>query len=594
MAEAKLNFDEEALDKSTGLYDLYSRFYEGMRTANLCDAPDYVINPPLTESGEIDVAAIEEGLANHSTILMKNSAYMMANAIMSSVGSGGGSGGGSYMGFVSRSGDTMTGALGALYGFQAGHSNKMIFETSIDSDNKLLSHIYGYLIIDKDATITGHLNLSNEGIYFSNHQSIFYQDEALQITSENIKLNGNVYTSGEFAVGAIEINNDGIFNNTNEYYHAGNSNNSITNWSMKNAHVYGDLTVDGAQTYNGRLTALKGFDLGEEGKKILYSGKDETKATLYVQLATDLALWAGYGIKFDDKYIIKVRGGNDNIVSFAAPGKVMNLGDSDGETATSYIALQTAIKNYDGTYNVITQYGDGNFKNSLSAGCANAGPTVLQTYYKSSEDCGVTFYRNIRFGAVDGPAIKTNDTNTDVVFALPYLHVIKNDSEQLQQTDIIPFSIAHKDTTSLFKDLSKEWSASLNFNTDAEFFTFNKPVESVSFSIISKKYKTQLIENTLFFDDGVFIEGLADGLRFTGNAYYVNNVSSMRFASGFAGYGWAIAQDELAGGYAATFDELTIRKKARFYELEVQKHSVTNGALWVSDSCSGDLVEEII
>ena len=93
MAEAKLNFDEAALDKSTGLYDLYSRFYEGMRTANLCDGPDYVSNPPLTESGEIDAAAIAEGLANHSTILMKNSAYMMANAIMSSV-SGGGSGAG--------------------------------------------------------------------------------------------------------------------------------------------------------------------------------------------------------------------------------------------------------------------------------------------------------------------------------------------------------------------------------------------------------------------------------------------------------------------------------------------------------------------
>ena len=68
----------------------------------------------------------------------------------------------------------------------------------------------------------------------------------------------------------------------------------------------------------------------------------------------------------------------------------------------------------------------------------------------------------------------------------------------------------------------------------------------------------------------------------------------MRFASGFAGYGWAIVQNELAGGFSATFDELTIRKKARFYELEVQKQSVTNGSLWVSDSCSGDLVEEIL
>lgn len=52
-------------------------------------------------------------------------------------------------------------------------------------------------------------------------------------------------------------------------------------------------------------------------------------------------------------------------------------------------------------------------------------------------------------------------------------------------------------------------------------------------------------------------------------------------------------EDETYGGVHATFDTLTIRKKARFYELEVQKLSVTNGSLWVSDSCSGDEVREI-
>lgn len=591
MAEAKLNFDESALDKTTGLYDLYSRFYEGMRTANLCDGPDYVTNPPLTESGEIDTAAIEEGLANHSTILMKNSAYMMANAIMSSVSGGGSGGDGSYVGFVSRSGDTMTGALGALYGFQAGHSNKLIFETTLDSDSKSLAHIYGYLTVDNDATITGHLNLGNDGIYIANHQTIFYKDEMLQIDTEKIKISGDVSITSSLSVGVIKINENGIFNNNDEYYHSGNSNNSTTDWNMKDAHVYGDLTVDGAQTYNGRLTALKGFDLGEDGTKLLYSGKDETTSTLYVQLATDLALWAGYGIKFDDKYIVKVRGGSENIVSFAAPGKVMNLGDSDGETKTTHIALQTAIKNYNGDYSIITQYGDGNFPNSFSAGCANAGPTVLQTYYTNANDCGVVFQRNLRLGSASGPTINTGSLKDDIVFDLPYVHVLV---EGLPQTERILFNIRYGATTSLFKDQSKEWSASLNFNTDAEFFTFNKPIESTSFSIISEKYKTRLIENTLFFDDGVFIEGLTDGLRFTGNAYYVNNVSSMRFASGFAGYGWAIVQNELAGGFSATFDELTIRKKARFYELEVQKQSVTNGSLWVSDSCSGDLVEEIL
>ena len=590
MAEAKLNFDEEALDKSTGLYDLYSRFYEGMRTANLCDAPDYVTDPPLTESGEIDTAAIEEGLANHSTILMKNSAYMMANAIMSSV-SGGGSGGGSYVGFVSRSGDSMTGALGALYGFQAGSGNKLIFETTIDSSDKQVAHIHGYLTVSEYLTVNGQFNIGNDGIFFSNQQSIFYKDDTLNIASQDIKMTGKVAVDGDLSVGVISIGSNGIFNDKNEYYHSGNSNNSTTDWAMRDAHVYGDLTVDGAQNYNGRLTALKGFDLGEDGQKLLYSYKDNKESAAYIQLATDLALWSGYGIKFDNSYIIKVRGGSDNIVSFAAPGKIMNLGDSDGETKTVHIALQTAIKNYNGDYSIVTQYGDGNFPNSFSAGCANSGPTVLQTYYTNANDCGFISKRNLRLGSASGPIINTGSLSDDVVFDLPYVHVLV---EGLPQTERIPFNISYKATTSLFRDQSKEWSASLNFNTDAEFFTFNKHVESESFSIISEKYKTRLIENTLFFDDGAFIEGLTDGLRFTGNAYYVNNVSSMRFASGFAGYGWAIAQDELVGGYSATFDELTIRKKARFYELEVQKHSVTNGALWVSDSCSGDLVEEIV
>ena len=93
MAEAKLNFVEEELDKKSALYDLYSRFYQGMSEANKVDAPDYSTNPPLTDTGEIDSGKIAEGLAAYSVILMKNSAYMMANAIIASVSSGGSGGG---------------------------------------------------------------------------------------------------------------------------------------------------------------------------------------------------------------------------------------------------------------------------------------------------------------------------------------------------------------------------------------------------------------------------------------------------------------------------------------------------------------------
>ena len=94
MAETKLIFNEETLDQESGIYKLYIRLYEGMRTANECTPPDYTTNPPLTEDGEIDIAAMNEGLSAYSTILMKNSAYLYASSIIGVVGEGGGGSGG--------------------------------------------------------------------------------------------------------------------------------------------------------------------------------------------------------------------------------------------------------------------------------------------------------------------------------------------------------------------------------------------------------------------------------------------------------------------------------------------------------------------
>ena len=60
-----------------------------------------------------------------------------------------------------------------------------------------------------------------------------------------------------------------------------------------------------------------------------------------------------------------------------------------------------------------------------------------------------------------------------------------------------------------------------------------------------------------------------------------------------AGTGWAILRSRTTGSISATFDELTVRKRMRLYELEVQRSSATNGALWVTDTCSGDSVEKL-
>jgi len=73
----------------------------------------------------------------------------------------------------------------------------------------------------------------------------------------------------------------------------------------------------------------------------------------------------------------------------------------------------------------------------------------------------------------------------------------------------------------------------------------------------------------------------------------LGDLSSELFSSGFAGSGWAIQKNKTTGNTTATFDELTVRKRMRVYELEVQRTSATNGALWISDSFSGYSVEKI-
>lgn len=587
MAEAKLNFDESQLDKSSGIYDLYSRLYEGMRVANTVDAPISPDNPPVDSEGQIDVGSINTKLAEYSEILMKNSAYLFANSIMTVIGPSTG-GGDAGVGFLSRNGDTMMGSLGALYGFQAGYDGKLIFETTIDSDEKAWANVTGNLSVSENAVVKGALQLSEHGIVWGENKVIYHDGTALHLDSQDIAVKAKVSVDGSIVVGDVVIDKNGIKWGEHEFYHSGNSNKKDVDWTMKNAYVHGTLYAYGDAQIDKRFVTKGSLELSYGEQKLLFTETDEKTQTTRLLFYTDLALINGKGIKFGDKYIVKVRNDDKQVVSFSAPGMVMNLGDSDGETATKHIALQSEIWNYNSAYRIISQYGDGNFPNSFSAGCANAGPVVIRTYYAGSADCGIVLPRNMRLGDVSGPFLAGSGNN--VLLSIPYLHIVSD----LQQTDFIPINIGMQETTSLFRDQTKQWSATAHFNTDAEFFAFDKPVEADSFSIKSEQYKTRLIENTLFFDDGKFLEGVTDGIRWSGNAYFDGNLSSPRFASGFAGYGWAVMEDEMVGGISATFDSLTVRKKMRVYELEVQKISVTNGSLWVSDSCSGDEVVELI
>jgi hypothetical protein len=400
---------------------------------------------------------------------------------------------------------------------------------------------------------------------------------------------GDIAVDGTVTIGEISINDNGLFYNDHEFYHKGNSNKEDIDWDMQNSHIYGTLLVNQETVLNDTFSAIHGFSLGADENNFLYSAIDEI-GNDYVRLNVDLDLSSNCGIRLGGKYIVKVRGHFNNIVSFSAPGMTMNLGDSDNGIKTEKIALQTGIYNANSAYCMVSVNGDGNFPNSFSAGCGNSGPSVLKTYYRKADDFGVVLTEKVRFGSIVGPSFYIDDDITRLNFESPYIHSENN----LQQTDYIKSYVYYVPTSSLLKNQSNPWSASLCFDTDAEFFVFRKPAEAVRFSIVSSRYKTRLEENTLFFNDTAFIEGVSNnGILYHGNAYFNGNLSSKRFSDGFFGEGWSIRTGSVSGNIVATFDELIVRKKMRIYELEVQKSNITNGSLWVSDSCSGDFVEEV-
>jgi hypothetical protein len=132
-------------------------------------------------------------------------------------------------------------------------------------------------------------------------------------------------------------------------------------------------------------------------------------------------------------------------------------------------------------------------------------------------------------------------------------------------------------------------SDSLNISTDADFILFEKPVEAKGHIGIDNSF-TRITDGSLFFSNEHYLLSAADGIKHYGNAYFLSDLASERFSSGFAGSGWAIMHNRTTGNVSATFDELIIRKKMRIYELEVQKTGAANGSLWISDCCQGDTV----
>lgn len=605
MAQAIINPAIGNLDPSSTLYDLYTRFYDGMTQANGTDTPEFVIDPiykknedgtyKLDENGAkiVDTEAMTEKATEYSTVLLKNSAYMLANAIVSTIAPGQ-SGGGTAKGFVSRSGDTMQGLLGALYGFQAGDKNTKIFETTIDANDKKWAIVSGNLQVSEDVSIVGKLNLSEEGLYISGNHTIWREDDKTCISDKVIEFIGDTAINGSLIVGDTVIDKDGIKSGNYEYYHSGNSNKGDVSWTMKDSFVNGDLQVNGDSSFVGKVNSKGGFAFSDGIKDFLYSQFVDGNVS-NVALNADLFVADDYSIKFNDTSVLRAR--SNNIISLSAPGAILNLGDSgldaeDESATTKYIALQTDIKNYSGAYVMVSSEGKGNFPNGFSIGAANALGTVLQTYCTDNNDYGVLFTSNARFGSTSGVLLKGEEG--ELIATLPFSCSSDGETKSYSTN----YSIYSKTSDSvIYNPTNDSTKAGIYLRTDAEHFSFESPIEASKFAVIGSRYKTYLAENSLFFDNEVFLESVNGAVRISANTLFDDNLysfdsssASISYSSGFSGKGWAILEDATVGGMHATFDNLTIRKKMRVYELELQKSSVINGSLWISDSCSGDEV----
>ena len=499
-----------------------------------------------------------------TSIRLHNMAFNFAEAIAGGItGEGSGSNGGVLLEYLKKTGGDMSGRLTANTGFEAGYGNNKSLETT-----------------ERGVKITGDLEIGASDLWIGGKQLISYNNitGTALLSSPIIDFsNSTVLSKGAFIIGAtketgVYISSETLLIKNKKVYHGGNANKENIDWTMLHADVKGSLSVKGCTVLSDLLTAIYGAELGFNGK--VYLDTSDKKVNLYGYLS----ILPEYGIIVNDYHILKVV--NDNDIQVGSANGNLILGSDD----TNKIVLNAGITDMNEQYILISKYGAAYFPDSLTVR-HNFGDVILSTYRKDSDDEGIIINKRLRFGSNNGAYL--HGKNNGLGFVSSFVRI----SESVRYEFTHETHIKYDASDSRYKPLDR-LSNSAYLNTDADFFVFNKPVEARGHISIDNSF-TRLADGALFFSYDSYLLSVADGIKHFGNAYIKSNISSEFFSSGFAGSGWAIIHNKTTGNIAATFDELTIRKKMRIYELEVQKISATNGSLWVSDNCSGDTVQKL-
>lgn len=505
---------------------------------------------------------IEEG--DDTSVRLKNTAYGFADAISGAVaGEGEGSSeGGILFGYLEKTGGDMIGVLRANYGFEAGMGNVRLLETYQEIAEDGVTPRYGIQMF-------GDIRVGGNNLYIGGKQLLRYavadgvaylENPLLSFGSSTLLSQGEMILGENKATGVV-LCGEGIRIKDKEVYYAGNANLPTVHWSMNDARVDGALKVKGETTLSDKLTALYGAELGGGGKTILTVTDVETLLDGYLTIS------ANYGVKIGSIPVLTRV--NETDVALSCDYGNLHLGSEH----TQKIKLFAGLWDIDADNMLITKYGGAYFPDSLRVS-HNYGADLLSTYRVSDADEGIILHKNLRFGFADGVSLSGN--RAQLLFSIK--------SNQA--------AIGFRKSSSVYQ-IPKSGSESLFIDTNTDFIVFDKPIESKKHIGIDGSF-TRLTDNHLYFTPTHYLMSATDGVKYFGNAYFVDSISSERFSSGFAGYGWAILKNLTTGNISATFDELTIRKRMRIYELEVQKNAATNGALWVSDSCSGDTVEKLL
>lgn len=535
--------DIETLDKDSLCYSIYSQLYHNFFNAQ-------------------DSGTVTEG--DQTSIRLHNTAYNFASAIASGVtGEGGGE---VLLEYLKKTGGDMTGILRANNGFEAGIGNSRVL------------HVYNEGNIT-GIQVSGKLRVGGSSFYLGDKQVFRYNRVNDRVTIDGTSIDmgsATVYSRGKFIVGeseenGVSISTAGVLVKGNPVYHHGNANLTTVDWKMRNGYVSGDLEVTGITTMSGRFTAEHGVSLGDNGKSLLSINRGNIDINGFLSFNT------GYGVQIDGIPVF-VRSGEKDIQVGAVGGDLLL-----GSGHTNKIRLLGGIADVDGDNLLITKYGGAYFPDSLTVR-HNYGDTLFSSYRVDSSDEGMIIHQKLRFGNRYGAYLSGNEDG--IVFSSRVEHVTPD--PPLREFVAYHTRFGYGASGSVYKPLN-QFSDTLYISTDADFVCYEKPIEAKGHVGIDGSF-TRMADGKLFFTDEIYLSSSADGIKHYGNAYFLGNISSERFSSGMAGSGWGVLHNQTTGNVTATFDEVTIRKKMRAYELEVQKSAATNGSLWVSDACQGDTV----